>query len=284
MAIDSKTFQKTLTYTATASTKQIFQDLEAIAKIDKEVEKNKSKFTAIFFISLIGAFILAFLTPTVPALTFLVFGCLILMAVGIIFIVRYSRLDIPNYRYELSRKVLFMLERDRKQDTDVNINLILSSSTDKTKQTSTGSHPYRQGWNIKFFQNEWLNLEGKLLDNNRFQLTLTELYQVASGKNPRGKYKSKTKAKGGEILLKLVFSQRQYGAIKLLKQDAQEAIRLPEKVIFRSLNITDKAILLKVKFAPELMNNQAALYQAITMMLLSLYQILNLAKLLSKNK
>jgi hypothetical protein len=284
MAIDSKTFQKTLTYTATACSKQIFQDLEAIAKIDKEVEKNKSKFTAIFFISLIGAFILAFLTPTVPALRFLVVGCIISMVVGNIFMVRYSRLHIPNYRYELLKKVLSMLERDRKQDTDVNINLILSSPTDKTKQTSTGSHPYRQGWNIKFFQNEWLNLEGKLLDNNRFQLTLTELYQIASGRNFRGKYKSKTKAKGGEILLKLVFSQRQYGAIKLLKQEAQEAIRLPEKVRFRSLNVTDKAILLKVKLAPELMNNQAVLYQTITMMLLSLYQILNLAKLLSKKK
>ena len=284
MAIDSKTFQKTLTYTATASSKQIFQDLEAIAKIDKEAENNKLKFTGIFFISLIAAFILGFLTSTVPALTFLVFGCLMATVVSGISILLYSQLDIPNYRYESLKKVLSMLERDRKQDTDVNINLILSSSTDKTKQTSTVSHPYRQGWNIKFFQNEWLNLEGKLIDNNRFQLTLTELYQIASGRNFRGKYKSKTKAKGGEILLKLVFSQRQYGAIKILKQDAQEAIRLPEKVRFRSLNITDKAILLKVKFAPELMNNQAVLYQTITMMLLSLYQILNLAKLLSKNK
>jgi hypothetical protein len=284
MAIDSKTFQKTLTYTATASTKQIFQDLEAIAKIDKEVKKNKSKFTAIFFISFIAAFVLGFLTSTVPALIFLVFGCLMATVVSGISIAVYSQLDIPNYRYELSRKLLSMLERDRKQDTDVNINLFLGSSTDKTKQTSTGSHPYRQGWKITLFQNEWLNLEGKLLDNNRFQLTLTELYQIASGRNPRGKYKSKTKAKGGEILLKLVFSQRQYGAIKILKQDAQEAIQLPEKVRLRSLNITDKAILLKVKFAPELMNNQAALYQTITMMLLSLYQILNLAKLLSKKK
>ena len=284
MAIDSSNFQKTLTYIVTASTQQIFQDLEVIAKIDKEVEKKKSKFTAIFLISLIGALILGFLTATVPALIFLVVGCIVAMVVAGIFIVRYSRLDIPNYRYELSKKVLSMLERDRKQDTNVTINLDLSSSTDKTKQTSTGSHPYRRGWNLTLFQNQWLNLEGELLDNNRFQLSLTELYQVSSGRNPRGKYKSKTKAKGGEILLKLIFSQRQYGAIKILKQGAQEAIKLPEKVRFRSLNITEKAILLKVKIAPELMNNQAALYQAITMMFLSSYQILNLAKLLTKKK
>jgi hypothetical protein len=89
--------------------------------------------------------------------------------------------------------------------------------------------------------------------------------------------------RGSEIILKLSFSPRQYGAIKVLREEAQGAIQLPPGVEMKGLKMTDKAILLNVKIPPDSgAKNQEALYKIITMMFLSLYQILNLAKMLTK--
>jgi multimeric flavodoxin WrbA len=91
--------------------------------------------------------------------------------------------------------------------------------------------------------------------------------------------------KGSEIILKVNCSPRQYGAIKVLREEAREAIQLPPGVEVKGLKITDKAILLNVIVPPNSgAKSQETLYKIITMMFLSLYQILNLAKMLTKKK
>jgi hypothetical protein len=203
--------------------------------------------------------------------------------VGGILLPRFSRLDIQNYRYELIKSLLSLVSRDSQENAAFNINLVLSSPTAKNKQISSSNHPYRRGWKVQLFQDQWCNFAGELLDGNRFQLTLSELNRIASGTNPRGKYKSKTKLKGSEIILKLSFSPRQYGAVKVLREEAREAIQLPPGVEMKGLKMTDKAILLNVKVPPDSgAKSQEAMYKIITLMFLSLYQILNLAKMLTK--
>ncbi len=290
MSVDVKNFQKTLTYTATASSRIIFQDLGEIAKIDKEIKKKKSQFSLVLIIGIVGVFCSGFLLGSLPALVgiILLIGFVITAITGVIFVSRYGSLDISNYRHELSKKVLSLLNRDRNGKTDVNINLILSPPTQKNKRVSTSSHPTRPNWKVEIFRDQWLNLEGEFLDGTCFKLTLTEVYRTASGwkRSTRGKskHKSKTKSKGSEITLKLNYSQRRYGAIKVLKQDARGAIKLPEQAIMTRLSVTDKVIILKVKVSPNISENQEALYQTISMMFLSLYQILSLAKILTKKK
>jgi hypothetical protein len=297
MSVDAKNFQKTLTYTATASSRIIFQDLGEIAKIDKEIKKKKSQFSLVLIIGMVGTCCSGFLSILLSALgsgflsalgIILPIGFAITALMGVILGSRYGSWDISNYRYELSKKVLSLLNRDRNGKTDVNINLILSPPTRKNKRVSTGSHPTRPNWKVELFRDQWLTLEGEFLDGNSFQLTLTEVYRTASGwkRSTRGKnkHKSKTKSKGSEITLKLNYSQRRYGAIKVLKQDARGAIKLPEQVIMTKLIITDKVILLKVQVLPNISENKETLYQTISMMFLSLYQILSLAKILTKKK
>jgi hypothetical protein len=299
MSVDVKNFQKTLTYTATASSRIIFQDLGEIAKIDKEIKKKKSQTLPILIIGIFVIFVslaLLGLSDSFAALGIILLIGFVIAAItgiitvitGVIFVIRYGSWDISNYRHELSKKVLSLLNRDRNGKTDVNINLILSPPTQKNKRVSTSSHPTRPNWKVEIFRDQWLNLEGEFLDGTCFKLTLTEVYRTASGwkRSTRGKskHKSKTKSKGSEITLKLNYSQRQYGAIKVLKQEARGAIKLPEQAIMTRLSVTDKVIILKVKVSPNISENQEALYQTISMMFLSLYQILSLAKILSKKK
>jgi hypothetical protein len=284
MPIDVATFRKTLTYTATASAAQIFQDLDELTEIDKQIENKKSLAITILVISgivLFASFFLFGINPTLGGFL-LVCSSVVVIVAGIL-LARFSRLDIQNYRYELIKPLLSLVSRDSKEKAAFNINLVFSSPTARNKQISSGNHPYRRGWKVQLFHDQWCNFEGELLDGNRFQLTLSELNRIASGTNSRGKHKSKTKLKGSEIILKLNFSPRQYGAIKVLREEAREAIQLPPGVEIKGLKMTDKAILLNVKVPPDSgAKSQEALYKIITMMFLSLYQILNLAKMLTK--
>jgi hypothetical protein len=285
MQFDYQNFQKTLTYTATSSTGQIFQDLDAIAKLDQEAEKKKFRYTIVFALGLLCLFVSFFLISSVPEIAIiLLISSVVAVIIGGIFMGRYGRVDVPNYRYELTRRIIYLLNRDLQENTNLHINLIFSPPTQKQKQISTGNHPSRRGWKVELFQDQWCSIEGEFSDRNRFQLILNEFHRIASGRNPRGKYKSKKKPKGGEVFLKLTCNQRQYGAIKILKQDAQGAIKLPDRVKIKGLNITDKAILLRVNVPSEIWNNQDVMYQTITLMFLSLYQVLNLARMLSQKK
>ena len=288
MPINATSFRKTLTYAATEAVAQIFQDLDEIAEIRKQIDERIKKQQSLALtvvgiggIALATSFLLINIIPALVAS--LGAGSTVAIIVGLILLISYSRLDIPSYRYELIKPLLSLVSRDSKEDAKFEIHLVFSSPTSKNKQVSSGNHPYRSGWKVQFFQDRWCNLEGELLDGNRFQLTLSELNRIASGRNPRGKYKSKTKFKGSEIILKVNCSPRQYGAIKVLREEAREAIQLPPGVEVKGLKMTDKAILLNVKVPPDSgAKSQEALYKIITMMFLSLYQILNLAKMLTK--
>ncbi len=291
MPINATSFRKTLTYTATASVAQIFQDLDEIAEIRKQIDERIKKQQSLALtvvgiggIALSASFLLVNIIPPL-VVTLGGVGSTLAIIVGLILLISYSRLNIPNYRYELIKPLLSLVSRDSKENTAFNINLVFSSPTAKNKQVSSGNHPNRRRWKVQLFHDQWCNFEGELLDGNRFQLTLSELNRIASGRNPRGKYKSKTKLKGSEIILKLNCSPRQYGAIKVLREEAREAIQLPPGVEVKGLKMTDKAILLNVIVPPDSgAKSQEALYKIVTMMFLSLYQILNLAKMLTKKK
>lgn len=285
MSIILQDFRKTLTYTATASAEQISQDLNQITELDQEAERKKQKFSLLTGIAALGAFVSLFLIAGFPQAGILfLLGFSIAAIVSGILLNKYGRLDVPNYRYELPLKVVSMLNRDIEENTTIHINLIFTPPTQTNKQVSTGDHPYRQGWKVQLFKDSWCSIKGGFSDKNQFQLILSDFYRIASGRNSRGKYKSKTKPKGTEFFLKLNYNQQRYGAIQVLKEDAKAAIKLPEGVIPKGLTITKKAIQLKVNVSPEISNNPEVLYQTISMMFLSLYQILNLARMLSKTK
>ncbi len=68
----------------------------------------------------------------------------------------------------------------------------------------------------------------------------------------------------------------------MIQKAATEAVKLPEEVNLKRMKVTGKTIDLTVN-SPYFFN-QEEMYQTITMMFLSLYQILNFAKLLSRKR
>ena len=147
-------------------------------------------------------------------------------------------------------------------------------------------HPLLVGCKIDSYQHEWLRMRGQFLDKTRFILTATVLsktqYGWKRGRSGKNKYKSKTKPVGLDIGLTLNYSQKQYGAIKVLKNEIDAAIKVPIFCQIRNIKVTDKSIYLLVRVSSHLAEKSPEIYQAITTMFLSLYQVMNLAKVLTK--
>ena len=288
MALNQETLAKTQTYHATASPGEIAVDLNEIAKLDRWAKKKTSQFSTLLVIEFFGciaSIILIFLfIHTLGIALLAVFG--IVAIIGVIFTAKYRRLGIPQSRYELSQKLLSMLRRDIPEIEPMTINLVSSNATDKSKLIETKPHPDRRNWKIDFFEDRWLTLEGKFIDGTKFLLTGTEINLKAYGwkrsSSGKSKYKSKSKSKGIEVNLELNYPRKKYGAIQILKSEALEAVKLGPRATLKNLKITDKAIKMSVKMSPLISEDGEELYRAIATMFLSLYQILNLAKQLSK--
>jgi hypothetical protein len=292
MAINQKTFAKDLTYQADTSVRQIFKDLKEIAEIKQLAEQKVAYFSnnfgclvVLLIIFAIWVFFSALSNFLVKGTTFGFFMFVILMIPIIFFAVKlsyYKKLNLRDNRYELPKKILSMVNRDRTPNSKVKIRIHFTPAGKMGKKIQTLRHPSKRVGKLDLFEDQWLTLEGKFLDSTNFFLTVTEFNRRAHGFNANGKWKIKDKPKGIEINLKLSFPRKKYGSIHVIQKAAPEAVKLPEDVNLKRMKVTPKAIDLTVK-TPNYFN-QKEMYQTITMMFLSLYQVLNFAKMLSKKR
>ncbi|MEG4292734.1 hypothetical protein Q5692_28935 [Microcoleus sp. C2C3] len=292
MAINLKTFAKDLTYQADTSVRQIFKDLKEIAEIKQLAEQKVAYFTKLGVGSWLGILLIiiglcfAHSNAWTNLIGFGFFLLAVLIVPAIFCTVKqsyYNKLKVRDDRYELSKKILSMVNRDRTPNSNVKIMIHFTPAGEKGKKTQTLPHPRKRGWKLDIFEDRWLILEGKFLDSTNFFLTVTELNRTAYGQNARGKWKSKNKPKGTEINLKLSFPSKKYGSIHVIQKAAPEAVKLPEQVNLKRMKVTPKALDLTVN-TTHAFRREGLLYTTITMMFLSLYQILNFAKLLSKRR
>lgn len=284
MPLNLAQFRKQLTYQDCTSGGVILQTLREIAEVDRWAQKQIKKFTFLLFSFASLGFVTLLISSSLLQLVVLGF-----VIGGVLFsitrLAQLSRLDVPDLRHHLPRKILQLLNRDRNGATDVKIHLDFRSSTDPRKKVEEGPHPYRRGWKVKIFEDKWLTLSGEFLDRTLFDLSIAEVYKTSSGwkksRSGKSKHKSKTKFKGTFISLRLKYPPQKYGAAKVLKQEASEAIKLPGFANLKRIKVTDRAIFLAVKIGDR-PSYIEGIYETISVMFLSLYQILNLAKILAK--
>ena len=300
MPIELRQLRQKLIYEDTAGFDSITTDLDDIAALSQLAEIKQKKFGNQAKYYFVCAAVLGLVTFSISSVTiasgflniavFLLYvGLVSLIIAGIYALFRmfkFQRLNLINYRHNLIRQVMQMLGRDLEDTHSIYLKLSFQKGEKKEYKTNTLAHPYKSGWKIDIFENQWLNIKGRFLDKTRFVLTITELSKrqygwkrSSSGKN---KYKSKVKSGGLEVNLYLTYSQRRYGAVKLLQNDVRDAINIPLFSKLRGLKVTDRNMNLTVRISPRVAQSQEEIYQTIVAMFLSLYQVLNLAKMLSK--
>ncbi|MEA5568260.1 MULTISPECIES: hypothetical protein [unclassified Anabaena] len=300
MPIELQKFRKQLIYQETAPISVIKTDLDDLAALDQLAELKQNKYgkkALYYFLGVLSFSILMIMLSTLsPGIGFLsvviillLLGCVGLMGgwiYALVMMFKFKKLNISNNRYDVSKKILEMLARDVNETALISIKLDFNKGEIKENKTGTIPHPYKSGWKIDIYQNEWLKIQGSFLDNSQFLLTTTELlkkqYGWKRGSSGKSKYKSKTKSIGLEASLSLTYPLRRYGAVKILKNDVINAVKLPPSSTLKRLRVTDKVMYLGVRIEPQFAESQDKVYQTIASMFLSIYQVLNLAKTLSK--
>lgn len=296
MPIDLKQFRQTLTYIVQAPVTQVIADLHEIAEIDYLAEvkqKQYGKKALYYFLGIVISIVLIILVSNAGLLGWLVILLIIAiigLIIGFIYALvnrfKFSRINIVNYRYQSTRRILQMLSRDMDAKANIQLQLSFQPLVKNEHKVSTTPHPIKAGWKVDNYQHEWINIQGMLLDKTRFELSATALskkqYGWKRGSSGKSKYKSKIKSVGLDVHLTLIYAQRRYGAIKILKNEVSSAVKLPNLSHLRDLRITDKSMQIAVRIAANVAENQEEIYQTVTAMFLSLYQVLNLAKALSK--
>lgn len=300
MPIELTEFRKSLCYTIQSPIANIATDLQELEKLDQLAENKQKEYgkkSLYYFLGAITSIILIFvlsITGISDSLLGLIGILLFLVIIGLIFASIYAlikrskfkRLNLNNYRYQLVKNILQMLSRDMDKTAVVDLQLSFQPIDKKEHKTSEIPHPQKSGWKIDTYQHEWVKIKGQFLDKTRFELTATGIskkqYGWKRGRSGKSKYKSKTKSGGLDINLSLIYPVNRYGAVKILQNEVSSAVKLPEFSQLRNLRVTDKAIQITARILPQVAENNQQIYQAIAGMFLSSYQILNLAKMLSK--
>ncbi|QLE56993.1 hypothetical protein [Nostoc sp. TCL26-01] len=293
MPIELSQFRKNLLYAVQAPLVNVMHDLQTLSEIDSLAERQQKKYGKQALFSFIGGIVLFIFAIVVSdkggiaiALFFTTLALLIFSIYALVRRSKFKHLNIGNYRYNLTKQVVQMLARDMDTASIFDINLSFQAIEKKEHLISTNSHPHKSGWKIDSFLHEWLIIKSQFLDKTRFELRLTGMakkqYGWKRGSSGKSKYKSKSKSGGLDIDLSLTYPQRRYGAVKIFKNEINDAIKLPQTSILRGLRVTEKAIQISVRLAPQFAEDEYAVYQTITSMFLSGYQVLNLAKLIAK--
>ncbi|MGI2907172.1 hypothetical protein [Tolypothrix sp. VBCCA 56010] len=295
-----KEFLQNFNYERTATIPEIVADLNQIVEIDKlsELKKKEYKTKVLYYfiglaVSIVLLIVIIFIAIdnsysalAIPSLIIAIIYFILTVLYASFMQEHFTILNFPYYRYESTKKVLQMLNRDIDNISEVELQLSFITILVKENKKYTIAHPHKSGWKIDHYQDEWLKIKGQFLDKTRFGLTAIELSKNQHGwervRSGKTKYKSKTKKLGLDVILTLTYPLKRYGAVKVLQNQAIDAIQLPTYCQIQGLKITHKSINLAVRISPDMCEANEGIYQSITMMFLSLYQVLNLANILSK--
>ena len=127
-------------------------------------------------------------------------------------------------RYELLKQLLRIIQNDAQARAPFSIRLLLK---DAPELLSEADWPMRKKGNQKFFKESWLAIEGPLLDGTTLTEDITELSRKRTYKNPRGKYKTKTRSRY-LIIVHFAYSKDRYGDARPGAAPAlNEKVRVP---------------------------------------------------------
>lgn len=283
MAIDLKTLREQPIYQASSTAEVLLVKLRSLSQVDAEVEQQLRKANTLLWVGIAVIFLSFFLF--VLGIGFFTLPLGIGLAVwGGISRQRLGKINIPNYRYELMAQVLEMLRRDMAPQQKVDLKLVLTPVDRPEKKIDTIPHPSRTRFQIDRHEDPWLELSSEFLDGTRFTLSAIELFQSHHGwkrsRSGKQKHKRKPKPKGQLFSLTLAFSRRKYGAVTVLSEEIAGAVQLPPTARLKGVDSRDNKLTLRIKTAQAIPVND--LYQSVSLMFLSLYQVLNLSRELSK--
>jgi hypothetical protein len=144
-------------------------------------------------------------------------------------------------RYDLLKNLFDVLQRDADPRSSFSVKLALKPQPALVREEPW---PDRKNGKQKFFEEDYLSIEGELLDGTVVSENLTELTRKRSFTNPSGKSKTKTRSRY-MLALKFRYPNDVYADARPAYQALHEQIRVPPSATVRETRVDEKAITVK---------------------------------------
>ena len=284
---------KKLVYRRTATVSQLRADVSELRQLDKYHETRQQWFgLGALLAGLLagGLLVLAFmgdapnkgLLALSVALGVACAGCAIAWGY-------YKQGNTEDRRYLLLKRLLSLLGTDIDPDARLAVRMDLNRPDQRSKYVRKG----KVGpWKTKFYRDDWLDLRGRFLDGTAFHVLCTELFQHRSRwkTSASGKLKHKRKTKSAaQFLVRLKPKAKRYQHLDVLGQTAMGAVQLSGMATPKQVVVRDGLLTLKTKLKADWtpggpgQEKPNAASRVVSLMFLSLYQVLNLSHRMTKH-
>ncbi len=285
-----KQFSQTLTYRHTACPQELIADMHTLAEFDKNYEdllglwRKRRMVTGLVFVA-------ALIWLFVSAGDYAAVGASVLSLAAFVFafskVSKYKKYDIKNARYQLVDGVVAILKVDMAPEAELLAEVDFRPHTEKPVKRAYKSET---GWNVQEYFDDWLTLRGRLLDGTKFTLRAKERIRACSKtkRSASGKRKVKRKQTGRSYFsLKLEPKASQVISLENMQTEMTPAIQLPPWAHLKRTAVQKNGLFLDVSCEPDWVvlnngNNDRCGTHLTAMMFLSLYQVINLGKLLQQ--
>ncbi len=275
MAIDKKQLQSAGIYQANAPLSSILDEVEQIVCFLQEIESERRKLRKFGGLFIAGGLVLAIVSGVlnIKALGFLAFlGFTTGVGLFIYSFVYGRAMHGHQSRCQLVKELFKVHQQDADPRSPFSVRLAMKSQPTLVKEEPWAD---RKNGKQKFFQEDYLSIEGELLDGTVLSENLTELTRKRSFTNPRGKSKTKTRSRY-ILALKFRYPNDLYKDARPAQQALHEGVRVPSSANVRELRVDEKAITVK-----SMVKVEGEIVQASAMSCLGAYRILNLARRLA---
>lgn len=272
MPIDAQRLRTEGVYEAGIPLGSIFDDMRQIEVVLQETEVMRKKLRRFAGLALLVFLALAIAAGVMSsaAVGFLAFVAFVFGLVLFIYSFVYGRsMHKHPARLELTKALFQSLQRDADKRAPFRVKLALK---EQPKLLREEPFPQRKNGKQKFFEEEYLTIEGELLDGTTVGEKVTELTRQRTFTNPRGKTKTK-KRKRYLVTLRLDYPSDVYGDARPAQEALNEELRVPPSAAVRDLRVNEKAIAAKV-----LVESEQEIAQTCGMISVGAYRILNLAR------
>ncbi|NPC47920.1 hypothetical protein D7X99_06740 [Corallococcus sp. AB032C] len=287
MALDTSAFKKTYVYETRAPVPEVLADLKALAGLDSRAEKTRTLVG-------IGSWVFVCLSISFTVLTQWLLAAAF-FATSIALCIRWMRskhTDLDNRRYGLVSTLLQRFQVDLDANAPVDVKLDLAPEDEARK--SVGKLK-RGRWDCEDFTDAWLSLHGRFADGTHLHLSVVEHVQKRKryGRGSSGKTKLKTKRKGKTLLqVGLRVKPERFPGLAEQRANAKQAVRLPPEVVLSRLDVAQDRVAMRALLGRDgrdwvvrrtkpaspselIVRPPDDASRVVTMMLLSLYQVLN---------
>ena len=243
---------KGLVYQRTAPLSVLKAAVADLKRLDKYHEERQGWFgyAALFAFLLSLGLLLLFIVGTEGrgAGVFVTSGILAVAGVVCLIVRAYYKAgNTEDRRYQLLGRLLELLGTDMGDDAQLRVRLDLSRPDARSKFVRKGS---AGSWKVKFYRDDWLDLQGRLLDGTAFQVLCTELFQHRSrwATSSSGKLKHKTKTKSAaQFHVRLKPKAKRYKHLSTLGSKAMGAVQLSGGAEPKGIEVRDGLLALKTK-------------------------------------